>query len=275
MKIPAISNMKDINVNFISIYKVMEKLNVRRNYIYNRILPAVAHVKKGRYTYIDEESLRLWLKNTAEFSRQTVWIADSNFNNYQRKLPERLRRNNFGDVRNYSRKRSALPFRSVKPFDFWDMDLIHPALVVPKIYPTDEILYREMFLNGAIKITLGRNKTMFYLEENISEKPCLMPAIDEIDKEIPTILTKKQAQQKKSVNIIAPNCESESDANEIIRFFRERRISVSQFFYDRKEKNLHIEFNIPIENAVDTVPDDGKLNNSLFAGGISYDDIPF
>lgn len=60
----------------------------------------------------------------------------------------------------------------VKPFDFWDKKLYFPKEYYQEDTPdenskplTAEKCYRDMFLAGAIKIQLGKQKTMFYIPD--------------------------------------------------------------------------------------------------------------
>ena len=59
----------------VSIEDVAKKLHVSRNYIHKSILPYVRHEKTAQYRVrIDEGELRLWLKENASFSRQTILV---------------------------------------------------------------------------------------------------------------------------------------------------------------------------------------------------------
>lgn len=76
------------------------------------------------------------------------------------------------------KKRKEISTIEVKPFDFWDKKLYFPKEYyredhpVPGTHPlTAENCYRDMFLAGAIKIQLGKQKSMFYIPEKDNLPP--------------------------------------------------------------------------------------------------------
>lgn len=143
----------------VSIEEVAKRLHVSRNYIHKSILPYVKHKKTAQFRVrIDEGELRLWLKANASFSRQTIVLLPEfpdEYDQYTDKL-EKL-----GIDLNVPppTARKLLPFRYVKPFDFWDLKLTFPD---DDRFAHAESFYRAMYACGAIKIKLGERKTIFY-----------------------------------------------------------------------------------------------------------------
>ena len=86
----------------------------------------------------------------------------------------------------FAKQRKNLPFRNVKPFDVWEVaergKLLHPKILIREgEYNNTETLYRDMFKNGAIRITLSSNKTFFYVPEDAPKgEEVLCPAMDEV-----------------------------------------------------------------------------------------------
>ena len=151
----------------VSIEDVAKKLHVSRNYIHKSILPYVRHEKTAQYRVrIDEGELRLWLKENASFSRQTILVPYERLDEYCSML-EKLRIDSKVPPPTARRK---LPFRYVEPFDFWDEELIFPD---DKRFAHAESFYRAMYTCGAIKIKLGERKAIFcapLLSETMDEK---------------------------------------------------------------------------------------------------------
>ncbi len=143
----------------VSIEEVAKRLHVSRNYIHKSILPYVKHKKTAQYrVQIDEGELRLWLKTNASFSRQTIVLLPEFPDEYD-EYTDKLEKLGINLNVPPPTARKMLPFRYVKPFDFWDLKLTFPD---DDRFPHPESFYRAMYACGAIKIKLGERKTIFY-----------------------------------------------------------------------------------------------------------------
>ncbi len=143
----------------VSIEEVAKRLHVSRNYIHTSILPYVKHEKTAQYRVrIDEEELRLWLKSNASFSRQTIVLLPEFPDEYDQ-YTDKLEKLGINLNVPPPTARKMLPFRYVKPFDFWDLKLTFPD---DDRFAHAESFYRAMYACGAIKIKLGERKTLFY-----------------------------------------------------------------------------------------------------------------
>ncbi len=143
----------------VSIEEVAKRLHVSRNYIHKSILPYVKHEKTAQYRVrIDEGELRLWLKTNASFSRQTIVLLPEFADEYDQ-YTDRLEKLRISLNVPPPTARRLLPFRYVKPFDFWDLKLTFPD---DDRFAHAESFYRAMYACGAIKIKLGERKTIFY-----------------------------------------------------------------------------------------------------------------
>ncbi len=143
----------------VSIEEVSKRLHVSRNYIHKSILPYVKHEKTAQYRVrIDEEELRLWLKTNSSFSRQTIMLLPEFPDEYDR-YTDKLEKLGIDLNVPPPNRRRLLPFRYVKPFDFWDLKLTFPR---DDRFAHAETFYRAMYACGAIKIKLGETKTIFY-----------------------------------------------------------------------------------------------------------------
>ena len=154
----------------ISTQDIMRKLCVSRTYVTNNITHTVKHLDNPRSSLVifDETELRKWLMQHATFTRQTQYIdldayAKKHILHHTRYSAEDI----IGQVpRIYDHKQRGLyPYTKVKPFDFWDKPLIFPKNYtdVNGNKKSAEMCYRAMFDEGAIKIQLGLQKTMFYI----------------------------------------------------------------------------------------------------------------
>ncbi len=143
----------------VSIEDVAKRLHVSRNYIHKSILPYVRHEKNTQYrVQIDEGELRLWLKTNASFSRQTIVLLPELPDEYDEYV-DKLRKLGMNLNVPPPTARRLLPFRYVKPFDFWDLKLTFPD---DDRFAHAESFYRAMYACGALKIKLGERKTIFY-----------------------------------------------------------------------------------------------------------------
>ena len=143
----------------VSIEEIAKRLHVSRNYIHKSILPYVKHEKTAQYRVrIDEGELRLWLKTNASFSRQTIVLLPEFSDEYDQ-YTDKLEKLGINLHVPPPTARKLLPFRYVKPFDFWDLKLTFPD---DGRFAHAESFYRAMYACGAIKIKLGERKTIFY-----------------------------------------------------------------------------------------------------------------
>ena len=180
------------NQKGISISEIIKRLKLSRNYITRNITHCVRHIEKepskGARVIFDERELREYLKNQATFTRQTKRVnLNYEIEKYNKIHPEnKIDRNNFkefmGNVPKMSDvTRRELPPIPVKAFDFWD-----ETLIFPKEYKIGdenskvqnaEICYRNMFDIGAVKIQLGKQKTMFCI---VNEPNVIKPNLSDI-----------------------------------------------------------------------------------------------
>ena len=167
----------------VSIPQLMNRLKLSRNFITRHITHAVKHVEenrsKGSVVLFDKADLCNWLQTHATFTRQTHFVnIDKLFREEQKKnpnadideflaLPPEVK--SLGGID--ATKRRLVPAVPVESFNFWDK-----LLIFPKEYHADlsnpespllspELCYRDMFRIGAVKIQLGRQKTIFCIPE--------------------------------------------------------------------------------------------------------------
>lgn len=182
----------------VSTQEIMDRLQVSRAFITKNITHELAHVapedfvdfplreRTREYYYLDD--VRAWLMATATFTRQTKFVDiyaearrcgldDASEADILGEIPLPYTENGIIYRPYDSRRRSRLQSIPVPAFDFWDLPLIFPKnyttvdslrgtsiddIAAPrKLSP--ELCYREMFDQGAIKIQLGAQKTMFYV----------------------------------------------------------------------------------------------------------------
>ena len=176
----------------ISINELASHLRLSRNYITRNITHCVKHVEKfpakGAVVRYDERDLRAYLTHICTFSRQTKRInLEKEFQDYIKQHPDDKRRKDSDFQRKFIGKipklkeiqRSEIPFIPLEAMDFWEFPLIFPQEYSqgdnsPEAKrKTAELCYRDMFKIGAIKIQLGRQKTMFYIpkEEGVHLPP--------------------------------------------------------------------------------------------------------
>ena len=170
----------------ITINELSSRLKLSRNFITRNITHCVEHVEefpsKGAVVQYNESQLREHLKRICTFSRQTRRIdLEKELNTYVEQHPDdaRIKESNFrdqfiGDIPRWDSqpKRSLFPPIQLPTTDFWDFPLIFPKEYTqgddsPEAERvTAELCYRDMFKIGAIKIQLGRQKTMFYIPKD-------------------------------------------------------------------------------------------------------------
>ena len=156
---------------FVTTQDIMKKLCVSRNFVTRNITHVVKRIEiPGRSSICFEEAdWRNWLMQHASFTRQTQYI---DLEVYRTECPpgEFSMAKLIGVTpRDYNNKlRGQYPYVNVEPFDFWDKKLIFP-----KNYENEsgkklsaEMCYRDMFDQGAVKIQLGPQKTMFYIPDH-------------------------------------------------------------------------------------------------------------
>ena len=139
----------------IPIREITKRLRLSRNYIQNAILPHIRHEKSAHgLILVDEQELRQWLKENAEFSRQTKLVSFEDMGAYMSML-SKMKINSHVPGASL---RQRLPFRHVMPFDFWDEKLLFSD---DEHFPNAESFFRAMYQCGAIRIKLSERKTMF------------------------------------------------------------------------------------------------------------------
>ena len=159
----------------ISTQDIMNKLCVSRNYVTRNITHVVKRIENpySSLIWFDTMDLRKWLIQHATFTQQTkyvdlaIYMKDSALD-----CPSRQKVLGSVPPAYDDKRRGQYPHIPVKPFDFWDK-----PLVFPKNYTNNtgrrlsaEMCYREMFRQGAIKIQLGSQKTMFYIPEHSTDE---------------------------------------------------------------------------------------------------------
>lgn len=145
--------------------EIMHRLQVSRNFVTRNIAPFVTSDKiitsAGSIVCYEEAGLRRWLEKNATISQLTKRITTAEY----KKLNDSAR----AECRllNPLHRTLCKPV-PVKSMDIWDLPLIFPKEYhgsrrdISRITPP-ELCYRDMFKAGAIKIQLGRQKTMFYI----------------------------------------------------------------------------------------------------------------
>ncbi|MFV0637044.1 hypothetical protein [Mitsuokella sp. WILCCON 0060] len=166
-------NMLPEPQGYIPLNTIMERLQVSRNFVTRNIAPFVPFRKfsapEGSIVCYKETLLRQWLKENATFTQLTKFATKDECDMVpapvwdEMPMVDALHRTNLTPV-------------PVEPMDFWDLPLIFPKNYhgsrrdPGKITPP-EICYRDMFKAGAIKIQLGKQKTMFYIPFLNSNSP--------------------------------------------------------------------------------------------------------
>lgn len=182
----------------ISINELISRLKLSRNYITRNITHCVDHIEaapsKGTPVIYNEAMLRNYLTHKSVFTRQTRRInLEHELLNYIKGHPndKRIKSHDFeeqfiGKIPDWTKaKRSELPSIPQKSKDFWDFPLIFPKEYTQgddspeAATKTAEICYRDMFKAGAIKIQLGRQKTMFYIPP---DREVDMPPLKQLSK---------------------------------------------------------------------------------------------
>ena len=180
--------------------EVMNLLSVSRNWVVFTLLneiPYVTYSYKYLYqkgvksrvtTYIDMEDLIQWIMQVGQFRRQTELVdlysylslankkkADTALKMYK----DIIKSSNIGynpgiipdavllyinkeyytnfEPKNLSCvKRTEVPWKEVKPFNIFEKNYCFPRYAA-----TAELLYRDTFMNGDIKVSIGNKKTIF------------------------------------------------------------------------------------------------------------------
>ncbi|MBQ6148530.1 MAG: hypothetical protein IJI83_03175 [Oscillospiraceae bacterium] len=192
---------------------VMETLGVSASWINHVLLHEIPYVtysakfiqQKGittrEMTYIMYEDLAQWIRQTGEFKRQTelvdlysyLSLADktkakkaldmyrsiikaSNIGYNPGIIPEAvLQYINKEYITNFEPKnlscirRSEVPWIDIEPFDFLEY-----RYILPKSGKTQELVYRDAFMNGDIKVLLGSRKS-FLVSSNTNKDRMKMP----------------------------------------------------------------------------------------------------
>lgn len=262
--------MTEKNKETVSIKEIAERLKVSRNYVYTVILPEIKHEKSvsGKIV-INKTELCQWLTEKAVFTRQTKFISDLGDNRMQ--YCKILSQHNIEWKIQASNNRGKLPQRKVKPFDFWDHDLLFPK---DKRFKNPETFYRAMYESAAVKIKLGERKVIFVapalndvlkckkkskpldicqdINSQTGKKetiimPYLYPAID-------YDLNETTAQeQNEQISVILQISGQRSQINKVIDIFRSSGLNTSPKGIETKEYQDEIILKIPaasLEGAV-------------------------
>lgn len=195
---------------------VMEILSVSLSWVKHTLLKEILYVNySAKYlyqkgiktrvtTYIRYEDLVEWIKQVAEFRRQTELIdlysylslanrkkADEAYKMYKNIIkesnigynpgiiPERVLQYindayfiNFTPKNLSCVKRSEVPWINVEPLNIFEKQRYFPEEY------TAELIYRDAFMNGDIKVSIGNKKTIFIKNKNNIDKmkmPFLIP----------------------------------------------------------------------------------------------------
>lgn len=198
--------------------EVMNLLSVSRNWVIFTLLKEIHYVtysykylyqkgiKSRVTTYIDRTDLAKWIEQVGEFRRQTELVdlysylslankkkADEALKMYKQIIRESNIGYNLGIVpervlqyinrayfinfkpKNLScvkRRSEDVPWVDVEPFDVFETGFYLPGEI------THELLYRDVFMNGDIKVSIGNKKTLFVSSHAKPEKmkmPFLIP----------------------------------------------------------------------------------------------------
>ena len=205
-----------------SIETVMEILSVSLSWVKHTLLreiPYVTYSYKYLYqkgfksrvtTYIDMEDLIKWIMQVSQFRRQTELVdlysylslankkkADAALKTYK----EIIRTSNIGynpgiipdavllyinkeyyinfEPKNLSCvKRTKVPWTDVESFDIFERDYYFPDIAT-----TAELVYRDAFMRGDIKVSIGNKKTIF-VKSNADISRMAMPFLIPYNKKI-------------------------------------------------------------------------------------------
>jgi len=183
-----------------SIETVMEILSVSLSWVKHTLLQEIPYVtysykylyqkgfKSRVTTYIDMQDLIKWIMQVSRFRRQTELVdlysylslankkkADAALKTYK----EIIRTSNIGynpgiipdavllyinkeyhinfEPKNLSCvKRTKVPWADVEPFNLFERDYYFPDVAT-----TAELVYRDAFMSGDIKVSIGNKKTIF------------------------------------------------------------------------------------------------------------------
>lgn len=158
-----------ITTPIVTVNEIASRLHLSYNHTCRTILPKVKHEKTSqRRIMVDELDLRRWLVENSTFTRQTKFVTEIGYEaeEYQAMLAACQMETKCPPLY----KRAILPAQRVKPFDYWDMELLFPN--DPR-FDSLEQFYRAMYESAAIKIKLGERKTIFVapaLEAMLREK---------------------------------------------------------------------------------------------------------
>nr|MBQ4453179.1 hypothetical protein [Clostridia bacterium] len=167
-------------------------------------------IKSRVTTYIDMDDLIKWITQVAQFRRQTELVdlysylslanrkkADVALKMYK----EIIRTSNIGynpgiipetvlqyinreyytnfEPRNLSCiKRKEVAWKNVEPFNIFERDYYFPDIAT-----TAELVYRDAFMNGDIKVSIGNKKTVF-VKSNTDISKMAMPFLIPYNKKI-------------------------------------------------------------------------------------------
>jgi len=205
-----------------SIETVMELLNVSLSWVKHTLLKEIPYVtysykylyqkgfKSRVTTYIDMEDLIKWIMQISRFRRQTELvdlysylslanrkkaeialkmykdiIKSSNIGYNPGIVPEAVLQyinreycTNF-DPKNLSCvKRTDVAWKDVEPFNVFERNYYFPDIAT-----TAELVYRDAFMNGDTKVSIGNKKTIF-VSSGVDTKKMKMPFLIPYNKKI-------------------------------------------------------------------------------------------
>ena len=205
-----------------SIETVMEILSVSLSWVKHTLLQEIPYVtysykylyqkgfKSRVTTYIDMDDLIKWIMQAGQFRRQTELVdlysylslankkkADTALKMYK----DIIKSSNIGynpgivpeavliyinkeyytnfEPKNLSCvKRTEVPWKEVEPFNIFERNYYYP-----RVATTAELIYRDAFMNGDIKVSIGNKKTIF-VSAGTNTSKMKMPFLIPYDKKI-------------------------------------------------------------------------------------------
>ena len=205
-----------------SIETVMEILSVSLSWVKHTLLQEIPYVtysykylyqkgfKSRVTTYIDMEDLIQWIMQAGQFRRQTELVdlysylslanrkkADIALKSYK----DIIKNSNIGynpglvpeavliyinkeyytnfEPKNLSCvKRTEVPWKEVEPFNIFERNYYYP-----RVATTAELIYRDAFMNGDTKVSIGNKKTIL-VSAGTNTSKMKMPFLIPYDKKI-------------------------------------------------------------------------------------------
>lgn len=161
-------------------------------------------------TYIDIEDLIQWIMQVAQFRRQTELVDLYSYLSLANKKKADIALKMYKDIIKSSNigynpgiipdavllyinkeyytnfepknlscvKRTEVPWKEVEPFNIFERNYYFPNVAT-----TAELVYRDAFMRGDIKVSIGNKKTIF-VSSSIETKKMKMPFLIPFDKKI-------------------------------------------------------------------------------------------